>query len=669
MLILLGALKLLSKDSGFTFPPKNTDVSPNQLIINNLDSIIFDLSNSTLTANFIDIPIYLISDDVINSFDYAIKFNLTKLTFSTTIDVVPSDPTIISSAYFNSNDLFLRYTGSSLQGYPKGVNVYVTKIRFALSSPCVPISAADFTNILAILNGTQCSFRVTNLNFGKFFPGANANAGPTCLKTSIQFSDASTISSGTISSWSWNFDNGNTSVLQNPLISYTTAGAATATLIVTASTGCKDTIVMPFTINLLPVSSFSYSVDCIKDSVFFTNSSTIPSGTITSALWNFGDTSGSSILTNPSYHYNASGFYTVTLVVTSDFSCTAASTVMVNLTNKVSANFTTTSVNNCLRSLISFSNVSTYLINVINAWAWDFGNGSTSTQQNPSYTYTVAGTYPVMLTSTSADGCKGFITQNIIINAPPAVQFGISTLTTCALATASFTDLSTSTASSNWLWNFGNGLTSKLQNPVYSYSTSGVYNVKLVVVTVGGCADSLIVPYTVSLPSPGSAPFSHSVVSNSQVSFSNLNSGSVNITWDFGDGQNSFINNPLHVFPDVATYKVCLTTFNTSGCVSSSCKDIFVGFSRIVAIPSSFTPNKDGNNDVLKVKGGPLTEMEFQIFNEWGNLLFSSTSQDIGWDGTFKGDQQPVGVYEYILNAKTQDNKTISLYGVVNLTR
>ena len=119
----------------------------------------------------------------------------------------------------------------------------------------------------------------------------------------------------------------------------------------------------------------------------------------------------------------------------------------------------------------------------------------------------------------------------------------------------------------------------------------------------------------------------------------------------------------------ISTYKVCLTTHNNSGCVSSSCQDVFVGFTKIVAVPSGFTPNKDDINDFLKVKGGPLLQMHFQIFNEWGNLLFTSTSQDNGWDGTFNGDPQPAGVYEYILNAISSDNKTISLYGAVNLIR
>jgi gliding motility-associated-like protein len=666
---ILGAFSLVSKASTSVSILKSNSIKSNQLIINNLDSLIFDLANATLTANYIDVPLYISSDDAITSFNYALKFNLSKLTFSATIDLLPSDATILSSSFFNTNDLFLRYTGSSLQGYPANNGVYVTKIRFSLNTPCTPLSNADFTDILAILNGTQCSYRMTNLNFGKFVPLAAFNTGPSCLNKSTQFTDVSSIGNGTITSWLWNFDNGSTSTSQNPATTFTSTGSVSSTLIVTANSGCKDTAVASFSINILPVSSFSYVVDCVKDSVFFTNTSTIASGTIAGSNWDFGDSQGSSTVNNPGHHYNASTFYTVTLLSTSNFSCTSTSSLVINLTNKVSANFTINSNSKCIGSEIKFTDISTYSLNVINAWAWDFGNGNISSIQNPITTYSAAGNYSVLLTSTSADGCKGFIKQTIRIGAPPKVQFGVSTVTACALATASFTDLSTSQPGSTFLWNFGNGTFSSLQNPVYTYSNAGVYQVKFVILTVDGCSDSLTAPYNVILPSQVPAPFSYSVIANTEVLFSNLNNNVTSVLWDFGDSQNSVLNSPLHSFPEVNTYQVCLTTVNLSGCVSSSCQDVFVGLSRLVAVPSAFTPNKDNTNDLLKVKGGPFVQIEFQIFNEWGNLLFSSNSQETGWDGRFNGELQPAGVYEYILNAITLDNKTISLYGAVNLIR
>jgi gliding motility-associated-like protein len=198
---------------------------------------------------------------------------------------------------------------------------------------------------------------------------------------------------------------------------------------------------------------------------------------------------------------------------------------------------------------------------------------------------------------------------------------------------------------------------------------SGFYAIKLIAINPGGCSDSLIKPYTVNLPAPVTALFSGSVVSNGTILFTNNSSNFIKSKWDFGDNSNSIIENPLHTFPDITNYNVCLTVFNSLNCPDSVCKELYTGISRIVAVPSGFTPNDDNHNDVLRVRGGPFAEMEFTIYNEWGNLIFSSTQQDIGWDGRYNGEAQPVGVYEYVLRGKTLEDKKITLYGAVNLTR
>lgn len=649
-------------------PLKKETITNSQRIINSNDSIIFDLASATLTATYLDLPIYILSDDVINSFDYALQFNLVNLTYSSTIELSQTDPTIIASAHFNTTDLFLRYTNSTLQSFPNN-GVHITKIRFALIGPCTSVSAADFNNILTILNGTQCSNRVTTLNYSKFLPNAGFINGLSCLNSNVQFTDTSTITSGSISAWAWSFDDGSTSIIQNPINTFTATGVSGATLIVTASSGCMDTISNFFTINPNPVSSFSYSYNCVKDSVFFTNSSSISTGVIVSSLWDFGDLSGSSVLTNPTYQYNASTLYTVTLNSTSDYSCSSTETLLINLSNTVTANFTYSSPNNCVGTSLNFNDASTYSLNVISAWSWNFGNGASSNLQNPNYTYTQAGTYTISLESISAEGCKDTVSRKITIYVLPIVKFAITSVTTCIVANAGLTDLSTLPEGSRWNWTFGNGDTSTLQNPIYTYSAEGNYKIKVVITTTAGCTDSLTKNYNVYFPPTAEAVFSETIISTSVLSFSNLVANVKQSSWEFGDGKNSVIKNPTHKFPEIETYKICLTTYDSLDCEYISCKEVYVGLARIVAVPSSFSPNEDNINDVLNVRGGPLVEMDFKIFNEWGNLLFSSSSQEFGWDGNFNGELQPAGVYEYILKGKTADNKKINFYGAVNLVR
>lgn len=331
ILLLCGSLKMFSKNYPPYFETGNIISASPPPVINNTDSIIFNLANATLTPTYIDIPISIKSDDLIFSFDYAMTFNQSKLTFSTTIDAITNDQTFVSSAFFNPNDLFLRSTTSTQQSLPSTGNVCISKIRFALSAPCISITATDFSNILTILNGTQCPYRVVNLNFAQYIPNANFKTGPGCLNALVQFTDSSTVGKGIITSWFWNFSNGSSSTLQNNVTSYTVTGTSANTLIITTSAGCKDTIIKPLTISQPPVSGFSYTFNCLKDTVFFTNTSTIASGSISASQWYFGDLSTINNLKNPVHHFSSSGFYKVKLTSTSNTSCKTSNTIVISL--------------------------------------------------------------------------------------------------------------------------------------------------------------------------------------------------------------------------------------------------------------------------------------------------------------------------------------------------
>jgi gliding motility-associated-like protein len=153
------------------------------------------------------------------------------------------------------------------------------------------------------------------------------------------------------------------------------------------------------------------------------------------------------------------------------------------------------------------------------------------------------------------------------------------------------------------------------------------------------------------------------------VSFSNQSANSVRSNWDFGDGQTSLLNQPSHRFPGINTFTVCLSAINSLNCKTSVCQEIYVGLSRVVAIPAAFSPNSDGHNDDLKVRGGPFIKMELRIYNQWGNLVFLSEHQEEAWDGKHQGEPQAVGPYEYFFTGRTYDDQILNLYGVVNLIR
>ena len=111
-----------------------------------------------------------------------------------------------------------------------------------------------------------------------------------------------------------------------------------------------------------------------------------------------------------------------------------------------------------------------------------------------------------------------------------------------------------------------------------------------------------------------------------------------------------------------------LIVTNTSGCPDTAQYSLIFN-TNIVVVPSAFTPNGDNVNDVLLVRGGPLREMDWRIYNEWGNEIFHTTSQSEGWDGRYKGKIQPEGRYVFILKGTTFGDEAIEFNGNVTILR
>jgi gliding motility-associated-like protein len=243
----------------------------------------------------------------------------------------------------------------------------------------------------------------------------------------------------------------------------------------------------------------------------------------------------------------------------------------------------------------------------------------------------------------------------------------------------SFSDASTVTNGTivSWNWDFGNG-TSTLQNPTNTYTVLGLQTVTLIVSTTAGCSDTIVKTIFVNvLPTsmfttvtfcPDSAEFTES---------SSIPSGAIaGWSWSFGDTTFSSLQDPTHTYPSSGTFVVTLSVTSDSGCAASFVDTVTVipcvVDSQIIgnpAVPSAFTPNGDGHNDLLRVKGGPFSDIDFRVFNEWGKQIFRSTSQADGWNGKFKNKAQPEGVYLWTVVGTVIDGKEVKMAGDVTLLR
>ena len=217
-------------------------------------------------------------------------------------------------------------------------------------------------------------------------------------------------------------------------------------------------------------------------------------------------------------------------------------------------------------------------------YSWSFGDGATSTAQNPSHAFTAAGTYLVKLAVTTNNGCSDSAVQTIIVHPQPTPGFVINNNVQCFNSNNfSFTNTSTiSSGSIAYNWSFGDGGNSAAQNPVHAYTAVGTYQVKLIVTSNNGCKDSSTQTITVYPPPTGIGYIVNAgnqcLNGNNFVFTSNaaVVAGTLTYNWDFGDGGNSALQNPSHSYASAGTYQVKLVVTTNYGCKDSSIQTVIV---------------------------------------------------------------------------------------------
>jgi len=414
---------------------------------------------------------------------------------------------------------------------------------------------------------------ITNYNVDFTF-----NYLPDC-KT-VTFSAVSNIPGAV--TYSWDFGDGNTGTGQNITHVFpSNPNQFSVTLTVNNPNVCGGsagrTKVISFN-RVAPTAKFGFTTACNDLIVAFHDSSTIgPGAQIISYNWDFGD-GNTSALQHPVHAYAAFGTYAVRLIVASNDQCNSKDTMtkVVHVAAKPVAAFSV--ANQCFNLPFSFTDQSTIAAGNINSWHWDFGDGNNSSLQSPVHSYLSSGTYAVKLAVVSEFNCPSdTITRLVVAGAKPVV--GFITPGICLLdASAAFTNTTTvaDTSTLYYLWNFddpnatpGNPNTSALVSPTHQYSMAAIYNVKLVVKTALGCADSLTKPFTVN----GALPRANFIINNAGSLCSNtdvqiqdssyVNFGNITkIVVDWGDGNIVTDNNPGQV-PNGHLYNHRYANFGT----------------------------------------------------------------------------------------------------------
>ena len=387
--------------------------------------------------------------------------------------------------------------------------------------------------------------------------------------------------------------------------------------------------------------SADHSMGCGQLSVQFTDAST---GNPSQWHWDFGN-GHTSEAQNPAASFTTPGTFPVTLTVNDGIN-TNSHTEYITVYEPPKVQFSVDTASGCYPLGVHFTDESTTGTGGIDAWTWDFGDGSPfSSEQNPMHVYDSAGTFIPKLTVSNKAGCITSASgQKIVTNEGVTVDFSADKTFSCAAPLAvTFTATTSSAQTIDYNWDFGDGATASGKTASHTYTTKGNYTVTLTAsVGGGGCQDVvtkkdyiLVSAYTSDFTIPQGC-------AGTSLSFANTSTPvPVSASWDFGDGGTSTDLNAHHQYQKAGTYEVTLTS-DFGGCQSSVTKTI-------KTYPS---PTADFKADVVNFCGVPA-DVTFQ------NLSEGATS----WKWHF-GDNDSAEASQPTHSYKTGGQYTVSLLAV-----
>ena len=510
-------------------------------------------------------------------------------------------------------------------------------------------ASGTYTVKLSVITDVGCladtskNIAINNAPIAKF--GVSV---PLCPGKPVVFTDSSTIATGTVSKWYWDYGNGQKDTLMSNAprtVTYPATGNYTVTLTVEAAGGCKSLVFSrTITINPNPVANFTSPVICFPSgSGQFFSTSTISDGTESQFTynWDFAD-GGTATTANPVHQFSSPATYNIKLTVTSNKGCADSTVKPLNTIYAQPAAQFAVIPEMCPGDTARFTDQSSAANNTITKWFWDFGDNTNDTLQNPQHLYLNSGTYIVKLYVRSAVGCMSdTFRRTVVVNRTPTANFTIGA-PSCKGQPIVFT--STSVANSGnltrWQWDFGDGsvLDVTNSNPVtHSYTTIATYNVSLKVTSDKGCISSLVTkPVIIGLAPTVNFGLPQVCLNDPYAQFTdsstiaNGTSASFQYQWNFGDANatpgnpnTSTIKDARHRYTAAGIYNVRLIVTAASGCSDTLTKAVTINGETPVA---DFAIRNNGNiclSDSLiiqnqsRVNFGNITRLE--IYWDYGN--------------------------------------------------
>ncbi len=473
---------------------------------------------------------------------------------------------------------------------------------------------------------------------------ANANFISNFTQCStVQFTDlSSTIPGYAIVQWDWDFGDGNTSNVPNPLYTYAPGATYVVTLTVTADSSgvtCTDQTQRGVTVPPLPNVYFSWSPEptCLSDATSFFGTAGKP---IVSWNWDFGD-GEFSIIQNPVHLYTYSNIFNVVLTVLDTDGCSDTIIQQVIVVEIPDVTIIVDADPTCLNEITNFSGSSAA---AVVSWDWTFGDGGISVGQNVTHVYSVPGNYPVTLIVTDTNGCTNNTVTQVTVNPLPTANFSHNG-PACMSDSVTFLNLSTTPNGYivTWDWDFGDGNSTTATFPAsgnvsHLYANPGTFQVTLTVTDSDSCIHTTFMQ--VNVVANPIANFTNSTACDEQaVDFTDLSSpnGGGNIIvwfWEFADAASgvnntSNLQHPTHLFTTYGSYNVMLVIENINGCADTISIPVTVNQLPIVSIATDSDTTCVGHST--------------NFYGSGANVI--SWFWDFG-DGGTSVQQNPVHVYQ-----------------------
>ena len=509
---------------------------------------------------------------------------------------------------------------------------------------------------LAVNRGLPCSDSATSLVrvYPGFFPDFTISGQ--CTTLPIQFNDITTVAYGVVNQWSWNFGDpsspNNTSILQNPTHLYSMAQPYTVEFFVSSDKGCYDTVYKTF--DVLAGPPLDVSSDTLICTVDTLQISAVGTGNF---LWTPNYMINNVNSPNPLVSPDVTTTYRVTL--TDPFGCSAMDSVRVRVVSNVTqfGNYDTSICQNDL-IILRLTSDALYF-----NWTPNDGSLSSTTVKNPTALPVNTTTYHVVGSISAKCFAENDITVKVI-NYPPAnagPDIGI-----CLGASTQLN----ATGGSIYSWSPTVFLSNaNISNPLVINPTGNVRYIVTVRDTLGcpkPVKDTVIVRVITIKANAG--PRDTAVVLGQALQLGA--SGGTNYLWTPATWLNNpNISNPVSLPQNSIRYIVRAS--DVYGCFGFDTIDVKVYFIKPdFYVPSAFTPNADSKNDIFRpIIIGMKSLDVFRVFNRWGQMLYSGSGTNAGWDGRFGGKTQESGTYVWYAEGVDYTNKTLKRKGYVVLIR